>query len=99
MFALTPLVVMPGITIAWIIFGPNSVPWPYLYLAFEPLNVLSSYVILFSSPGNDGNPLLEIVVYIVGGPIVVLGGGIAEMMYIGAKGNGKRSEPQRRRRS
>ena len=73
-FSVVPLIVMPGITLTWIIMGPKSAPYAYLYLAFEPLNLLSSYVVLFSSPGDERPPLLEIAVYIIGGPIVLIGG-------------------------
>ena len=46
----------------------------WLGAAFAPLNVLSTYVIFFSSPMDDSYPWLEVVVYVIGGPVVLVGG-------------------------
>ncbi|GMH55195.1 hypothetical protein TL16_g01843, partial [Triparma laevis f. inornata] len=81
-FSVVPLGVMPLVTLMWNIVGPKKAPFPYLYLAFAPLNVLSSYVIFFSSPMDVSYPWLEVAVYLVGGPMVLIGGGIAEITHV-----------------
>ncbi|GMH61064.1 hypothetical protein TrST_g372 [Triparma strigata] len=80
-FSCVPLGVMPAVTLMWIIVGPRAAPFPYLYLAFAPLNVLSSYVIFFSSPMDISYPWLEVLVFLVGGPLVLVGGGVAEIIH------------------
>jgi hypothetical protein len=50
-------------------------------MAFSPINILSVYVLVFSSPGNNANPVTEVAAYVIGGPVVLVLGGIAELRW------------------
>ncbi len=80
-FSFMPLIVMPGISIMWILTPVEWAPYPFLYLAFVPVNILFTYVIFFNSPDRQGNPVLEICSYVFGGPLVLVLGGIAELRW------------------
>jgi len=80
-FAFLPCVLLPLISVLWIFKGDEHAPFPFLYMAFCPINILSIFVIFFSSPENSSNPVLEITTYMLGGPLVLVLGGIAEMRW------------------
>jgi len=78
-FASVPLFATPMVSLFWIFTGGK--PYPFIYLAFMPVNILCSYVVFFSAPEYSGTPWFEIVTFFLGGPVVIMLGGIAELRW------------------
>jgi hypothetical protein len=79
MFGAVPLLIVPMIAIIWICTG--DIVMTYVYLSLMPMNILCAFCIFFSSPGYLNTPLFEIITYLVGGPVILILGGIAEVRW------------------